>query len=416
MYRYESSLVKQKGFSGRWVDHDLRDESLSRLLDKYQVVYLILSHGALDHVVSLNLKDAVPLIAKYDENITVSQWLLSNGDGALPTSDSIPQSKTSTVLYNDLYNAGYSAEIIHRLAPFESEIADEEKYDIRLTRPKTDYQEFYHHCLVTVNGFIHRTDYDKNGIYVRNGALSCRVSNEHHLGGISFKSIGKLDFIKIDKENIYGKPNVPLYEAAYVETELDLTGKIPLLVLGGYLHLLDNSYAVTSGNTMKVSVKRTPFIDRFYASRKHMSLQTMEDLCNKDSRNEDHFVYEDLISDDVIREYLSLDNSFIILVATDNLFIESHKLEYPHLPGRYYAYQKPQWPLMTELGRMPAYVADQEATGTWVISVYDNLFENMRYRSHEYEGELSLDGARESSKPYHYAPGYLLEIGSDVTT
>lgn len=416
MYKYESSLVKRKGFSGRWIDIDLRELPIARLFDEYQTVFLILSHQTLPSLVSLDLKDVDWLIAKYDDALTVAQWLVTIGNQSLPTRDYIPQSKTATVFYNDLYSAGYKVEITHRLEPFESKTSDDEKDDIRLTRYGTDYRDVYNHCLITVNGLIHRTDYDKDGVYVRYGARSSRVANEHHLGGISFKNIGKLDFIKINPDDVYSRPETPLYSTAMIQLPEDIGSRIPLLVIGGYLHILDDSYAVTSERSIRVSLDRIPYIDRFYASRKLMSLRSIEDLCERDSRNEDHFLYADLIKDDVIRTYLTLDNSFIVLLEADNLFVEKHNLEDPHLPGRYYAYQKPQWPLMTELGRMPAYVADREATGTWVISVYDNLFENMRYRSHEYEGELSLDGARESSKPYHYAPGFLLEIGSDVTT
>lgn len=416
MYKYESSLVKRKGFNGRWIDVDLRDLPVSRLFDEYQTVFLILSHVTLPRHVSLDLKDVDWLIAKYDDTLTVSQWLFNIGDQALPTRDYIPQSKTVTVFYNDLYNAGYKADLVHRLEPFESETSDDEKVDIRLTRYGSDYQDFYNHCLVTVNGLIHRTDYDRDGIYIRNGAQSSRIANEHHLGGISFRNIGKLEFIKISTDDLYGRQETSLYSTTMVRLPVDIGNRIPLLVLGGYLHILDDSYAITGDRSIRISINRTPYIDRFYASRKLMSMRSVEDLCERDSRNEDHFVYNDLIKDETIRAYLTMDNSFIVLLEADNLFVEKHKLEDPHLPGRYYAYQKPQWPLMTELGRMPAYVADREATGTWVISVYDNLFENMRYRHHEYEGELSLDGARESAHPYHYAPGYLLEIGSDVTT
>lgn len=415
MYKYESSLVKRKGFTGRWIDVDLRELPVSRLFDEYQTVFLILSHQTLPNLVSLNLKDVDWLISKYDDTLTVSQWLSTIGDQSLPTRDYIPQSKTETVFYNDLYSAGYKVEITHRLEPFESKTSDDEKHDIRLTRYGTDYQDVYNHCLITVNGLIHRTDYDRNGVYVRNGAQSSRIANEHHLGGISFRNIGKLTFIKINPEDIYSRPETPLYNTAMVRLPENIGERIPLLVMGGYLHILDDSYAVTGERSIRISVDRTPYIDRFYASRKLMSLSSLEDLCERDSRNEDHFVYADLIKDEVMRAYLTMDNSFIVLLEADNLFVEKHKLEDPHLPGRYYAYQKPQWPLMTELGRLPAYVADQEETKTWVISLYDNLFEAMRYRHHEYEGELSLDGARESAHPYHYAPGYLLEIGSDVT-
>lgn len=392
---------------------DLKNTPVISLINDYQDVYLVLTHPSLPHRVSLRMRDASKFLIAVTDTTTVDQWLISLDSTTLPTTNYIPMVNTKSAIYNDIYNAGYKVELSHRTAHHDAELPDADKTDIRLTRPDTDYGLFYQSCLVTVNGLIHRTDYNEYGVYVLDAATAVRKCNEHHLGAISFHDIGKLELIQVNTNNLRGRDGVSLYECAYIDLPVDLGNRIPVLVLGGYLQVLDNSYSMVSDRTIKVSVKATPYIDRFFASRKAMDVSAMETLCNRDSRNDSHFVYDDLISDEVIRAYLTLNNTFLVLVDTDNLYTEYHTLEQTQLPGRYYSYRKPKWPLVTTLGSLPAYVADKEVD-RWVVMVYENLQETRRYQTHEYRLELSLDDSKETVKPYYYAPGYLLEIGSDV--
>lgn len=414
MYTYLKSFVKEKGISGRWLEPDAANNPVISLLEQYEKVFLVLENPSFIEPETLDLKAYSPNLRIVGESTTITEWLASVGNGYLPTVKEEMGKVVNTVKFNDLYSAGYKISLIARRDAEDSTVSDDEKTDILLTRPETDYGFFYHHCLVTVNGLIHRTDYGDKGIYVRDGAKSSRIRNEHHLGGLSFASIGELEYIKITSENIYKRPGAALYEVAMVELPEEIGNRVPVLVLGGYLHILDGSYTVTGDRSMQISLRKTPFIDRFYSARNLMDMSPVENVCNRDNRNKGHFVYEDLIADQAIEAFLTLDNSFIVLVNTDNLRTNLHKLEYPHLPGRYYSYEKPNWPLMTELGRLPSYLATYESTGTWVISVCDNLYENRRYFNHEYESEFSLDGSLESAKRYRYAPGFLLEISSDV--
>lgn len=413
MYTYVSSVVKNKGSAGRWIEVDLSNEKILSLFQTYQTVYLILSNPSLSHDVSLNIADASPLINLYPTDITVKDWLVAIGNLTLPTTDYIPRTNTKKVLYNDLYNAGYKVQLVHRQAAVDSQLPDSEKQDALVTRPLTDYQKFYESCLVTVNGFVHMTDYGTDGVRILDAGRTNWISNEHHIGVMSFREIGKLTHIPITEDMVHCQPESKLYDGAFIQLPEDIGDRVPLLVVGGYLQILDDSYFVAGERSICVKMKKLAYIDRFFSSRKYIDMSSVEALCTRDTRNPDHFAYKELVSDPVLKKYLTLSQSFVVLVDTDNLFVELHKLEYTRLPGRYYAYQQPRWPLMTELGRLPAYVADREED-TWVVSLFDNLTEQRRYHSYEYQSELSLDGARITSMPYIYSPGYLLEIGSDV--
>lgn len=415
VYQLTKAIVRRKNSKGRWVEEDLSATPVATLFNTYTDVYLILSHPSLDHLVSLNLVDVINEVAGLLDTVTVTQWLSTLGDTALPTQDGIPTVTTKQVKYNDVFGAGYKADLVFAEGSFDTEIPDSERDDVMLTRPNTDYELFYKNCLVTMNGLIHRTDFDKNGVYVKGAGKSFRVSNQNHLGLLSFREIGELDFVTITPDMVYNPhPNGKLSEAAYLKMPKSMDGKIVMLVLGGYLHVLDSYFYANGDYSIRIDTANLPWLQRFYAMKKLIDVSPMTDLYDKNPNNPDHLSVEQFFSDDSIKAFLSLSQSFVVLLDADNLYVEKHKLEYTKLPGRYYARSRPDWPLQTELGRLPEYIAIPESD-IWVLAVQDNFSTRYRFESYGWQADKSVDSSRDSVWPVFFAQGHLLEIGSDIT-
>jgi hypothetical protein len=135
-------------------------------------------------------------------------------------------------------------------------------------------------------------------------------------------------------------------------------------------------------------------------------------------RNEDHGDALDLNqanSDASITAYMSLPQSFIILLDAKNFYYERHALERTGLPGRYYSYELPKFPMQLENGLLPAYVAMPES-GMYSLAIYENLIRNFQHDTKKPADDMYFNGARKSSNLGHYASAYLLEMGTEFLT
>jgi ribosomal protein S11 len=413
VYRCVKSLVRVNNSDNRWSERSLNDEPVATLFNVYREVLLVLTHTSHSDLVTLNLKDVVTMLSGIDDTITVSQWLTSLGNQSLPTTPGGPVIESKTVKYRDAFKAGYKGELVFSEGNPFNDVPDSDKDDILLTKKGVDYATFHKNCLVTVNGMVHRTDYDHNGIYVKDGGISFRKANENHIGILNFKEVGSLDFISITEDMLYNPhQNGEFKNAVYLKLPKSIGNKIVMVVLGGYLHLIDSYYHCINEHAIKLDFANLPLLPRFYESRKLIDLSAMEKHHEKSSNNDTHVVLSDLLKNESISAYLTLSQSFVVLVDCDNLYLEKHKLGYSHLPGRYFSSQEPVWPARTELGRLPEYVAIPESS-IWTIAVQDNFSTRYMYESFGYESGVTVDGARVSRDPVFYAQGHLLEIGTD---
>lgn len=413
MYRYENALARIGNSASRWSEVSLADTPIATIFNFYREVLLVLSNDVLDNLVTLNLIDAVDRFSGADGSVTVSQWLSDLADESLPTTDMVPEVVTATVKYNDVYEAGYKANLAFADGNPFSDVPDSEKEDILLTKPNLDYATFHRNCLVTVNGLIHRTDYDVNGIYVKDAGISFRRANDNHLGILSFKDVGEIECITITPEMLYNPhPSGKFKDSVYVKLPQPTNEKIVMLVLGGYLHLIDSYFHCINDQVIKIDTANLPLLHRFYESRKLISLDTMEEHHDKSINNPTQIALSELFSDESIAAYLTLSQSFVIILDAPSLYLEKHKLGYGHLPGRYFTHQKPIWPIRTELGRLPEYIAIPE-TDIWTIAVQDNFSTRYLFETANYETWHSVDASRVSNKPVYYAQGHFLEIGTD---
>lgn len=413
MYRYVKALVRDGRSANRWREEALVNTPIATIFNLYREVLLVVTHDALSQQVTVNLKDVAAQFSGVDSALTVSQWLAGLDGESLPTVDGVPSVKSYTAKYRDAFEAGYKANLIYAEGSPLTDVPDSEKDDILLSKDGLDYSSFYVNCLVTVNGMVHRTDYDERGIHVKRGGESFRLANENHLGIISFKDIGKLTTVSITDEMIYNPhPNGKLHSAAYIKLPEDIGNRMVALVIGGYLHLVDSYYHCINDRVVKIDTAKLPLLPRFYESGKLINLDAMREHHDRNVSNPDHVALEDLFSDDSIRAYLTLSQSFVVLIETDNLYVEKHKLGYSHLPGRYHTHLAPQWPARTELGRLPEYIAIDEQD-LWSIAIQDNFSTRYLFETTDYENMHSVDSARISNGPVFYAQGHFLEIGTD---
>jgi hypothetical protein len=416
MYTCDKALLKQRGDNSRVLEAVVNTVKVRSILDENSIAILVLSHVDVDHQMSLDLTTVTDLIYGLRDDITVDEWLQVLGDTALPTVDTVPTRTAAVAKCNDLFIAGYHATKVHPGASVDSDFPDEELTDILVTKTDVDYQLFYDHCLVTVNGLLHLTDASTAGVTIIDGGRTVNYSNKHEISIISFRDIGKVACYPIKSENVYKRGGTALKNGFNINLPgVDLNNKVIMVSLGGYLHFANHCYKMIGDNTINIEWYKLLFEERYFNSDSLIDLDAFNKTLVRNPNHGDTLDMFQAMSDESIMAYLTLSQTFIITLDASNFYFERHPLERTGLFGRYYTYERPDFPLQLESGLLPAYVAVPE-TEAYVIAIPDNYVRRYVSETKKPSDDGYFSGALYSSHPTREGDGYLLELGTEFLT
>lgn len=410
MYEYHYALVKHKLPDVRYEQIDLREVAVKSLLQQYAEVFLVLSHPSLETKVTLDLRDAGGFLVSVLEEVTVGQWLIDNGSTTLPTQAGEPKVTQSAALARDAWQAGYKVDLcVAKGSPF-NDATDYDKTDLWLTREDTDYVDVQRHCLATVNGLVHRLDGDSDGVYIKDGGVTFRKTQDARVGLISFKTVGRVHTASITPEMVYQpNPTKPYADQFYLNLPFDTSDKVLGIVIGGYLHLATKDLKVTGPNSLRVDMNRIPFLERYMESRYVIDQTALERFHDVSPTNPTDYDLQGFLSNECILELLGLSQSFVVAIEVDHLITDVIQTSRTHLPGRFYFEgETPLWPLRTQLGALPAYIKEEEA-GVWVLRIDNNLHQHRLMDTYNYRWHPKVDEKRISAQPATFHRGELIK-------
>lgn len=414
MYTLVSAIAKSRSGGRRWTEVSIGDVGLNELFSTYSKIIATLNNNFLTGPVSLDL-DTIK--AEYSgRTITFSQFLTQNGNKALQTTEGATAINTKTALYSNAFRSGYSVDLVSPDAGADTPLPRSDRPWLSLTRPNTDYQEFVDHCLVNVNGFYHFVDGGAGGIFVQDGGKTCDYSKENNIGILSFLNVGPITCLKITDDMIYKQNiNQKLGERVRLDLGMDISNKVVMLVLGGYLHVYDpKTFWRINDTCMVIDMGRLPLIDRFYESWKTIDLSSLN--LDFNSNNPSQFAVEQFYSDDVIRAYLKLSQSFVVILDTPDIFVERSYVEVTTLPDIFVASEPPKWPLVVGYGKHTNYW--QTGSGPWdprwTIYSRNTLKKNYLYHTTDARDEISVSAELDPAKIANHSKAFFLKIGRDV--
>jgi hypothetical protein len=411
MYQYQSALVLGRLPYAQWQAIDAASLHLLDLFTQYRRCILTLTNTVFDGEVYIDLE---PLRSEFSTyNGTLADWFISIGNRALPTIAKLPKSKVGYVQYKDAFQAGYRVDttIIGRKDISISEL--ESRDDLIVTRESTPtvYDQLYSKCLFTVNGYFHPTDYDDDGLYVKDGGRSFRRSRNNQLGIHSFANIGKVTTIPITMEQIHtSDPDTALVKKAYLTIPQATPNQSVLLSIGGYLVLPDPQvFWQISDHQYGLSLEHLPYLARYFESVVNLDLSSLP--LSVSPIHPERVSATELFSDPVVTAYLTLSQSFWIVVDTPHLFFVRRGIETPALPGMFISHSRPIYPLIIGQGKIGEYWSTLE-DGRWSLTV-----QNSFYRHHIFDtvraGELTtVTSGLTPMQPFDHSRGWLLEIGA----
>lgn len=416
MYTCLRGIIRQRGENQRLIEATVGDRAVRTLVAENSYVFLVLSHPALDHEVGIDLATVEDMVYKLYPTVTVDQWLSSLGSTSLPTTDVIPKKTAAVVRYNNALVAGYNVQKIHPLSGDGNDQPDINLTDLRFTRADTDYKLFAEHALVTVNGLFHLSDGSARGVQVTDGGRSVRYANRNQIGIWSFLEVGKVKCYPITDEMIIPRAaDTPLKHGFTINLPgEDLTKKAVLVSVGGVLHFLNHHFKVTGDHSVMMEWWKVDFFHLYFLIKDLIDLKDFNLLMPLPTNKPDYLDMDLAMTDEAIRAFMKLSQTFVITVEAENFYVNRHPLEATKLPGRFLTYTRPVYPLQLENGLVPEYIAIAEQGGTYVLAIEDNMVDRYHEDTRPAGDSTFYTGQRISQFPHYYGAGYLLEMGREI--
>lgn len=403
MYQLISAQGIAAEFDGQYYDIDIANMTMMNIFKTYTNVIAILNRLSDNKEVALDLYK-LPVGVRFLTQ-TFTQYLVSNGNRALPTED-IPEITYQYAKFYDMWEWDFSVKLIARGIHPDYVVEEDQKVDALLSKPNVNYEDVCNNFLFTVNGFIHRADFLPEGILLYDANVSRRLANNTHLGGVDFSALGGIECLSITQDMIYRRNlNQPYVQAVYLKIPKSVVGTVPALVLGGYLHVLDDMYRMVSDTVMKIDFSRYPWIMRYFTLRNQIDLESL----GIEAELNGTYNIDAMTSDAVIEKLLLLSQSFIVLIKTTELRRGTVSLHHNSLPGVYETSMKPFAPMIIDDGRLTEYMVSTEH-GKYALRVEHYLTDNRVLETTQYLTNAQTAPLNVSERPKQIADAFFLML------
>lgn len=369
MYIIKRAVGIREEFGGKYHPISITDIPLYQLFQDYLSVLVELVHTSDNKTYTLdmaNLDNEIKAVP-----ISFAQWLSVNQNVALPTTDGPLKISYKYLNFWDAWLYDFSIEKVNRAYHPTMDLPEDMLPDLLLTKEGADYWNIGKYCLYTVNGYIHRGDGNDSGVIIFNGAESAHIYGNNNVGLIDFQHLGEIETIPITEDMLHSRKDTTLREGVYIKLPKSIAGYTPMLVLGGFLHALDKSVTVVSDTVLKFDMLNYSLEARYDLMKKGINTESLADVTNVPGSID----VLRLWSDDFIKSLFLLPQSFIVFVHTDKLERDFLQLEQTGLPGVYYSYAKPNYPIILGNGRLAEYRKELQH-GIYAINVDGYLLNN----------------------------------------
>jgi hypothetical protein len=411
MYQFVSALAKTGAAGSRWRSVNLSAMVMSDIFGLYESIYVVLTNPLYTGQQSLDLN----LIRSATEasGLTFNDYLTSLGDESLPTTTTVYSVTTKYAKYRNARRANYTIEPISPLGSIGSSILVQDRDWLSVTRADTDINLLFESALFTVNGFIHRSDSDGQRIYIEDGMKSARIADRTQLGITSFRELGSLEFVNITADMVHRRyPDTPMSSRMYIDVGQHHAGT-PMLVLGGYLHVLDpNVFSRVSDTIFVINFQNFPLRDRYFESLDRIDLTPLG--LDHNEQNPRRIDDAELHSDAVLTKYATLSQSFLVFLSNEDLFLRRDAMRRTLIPNNYIAYKEPQYPMIGGVGRLLDYWSQKAPfEDRWAISLDDGIRNNYEFNTTLAQNIVCIDDGRTPEDPVEWSRTQWLMMGAD---
>jgi len=383
MYAYQSAWVREHN-KGQYEQTNIQDTSLTEVFLKYDHIYVYLTNTyAPDTVLGLDLTTLRSELMLMSE--TLAEYLASLGNAALPTDTPPLERKVTSVTYQDARRGGCYLQRIYQHAHPDSEYPLDDKRNLLIQSPDDDdnYVLFHQDHLVTLGGYIHRTEHTAHGVLVPHAVETLEQSGVDTVGLMSFAQQGGVQQIHLGPDDIHPDGNGnPLGKRFAIDFEEPIGHKSVGVVMLGRLILDPRILRKFNDRRILVDVERLDLETLYQHARRDIPLG---DLPIEPVRGQpDVVLIAQLRSDENIRAIMALPQSMVVVFDAERLVETFLPLSNSGVSGRAYSDQLPTEPVIGAQGLYVDYWV-QNDWGRYVLNFPEQWVR--RYFHDTYDGQ-----------------------------
>jgi len=407
MYRYIQATAVEVGAPGAWNPVNLADLTLAEIFTNYTGALAEIEVVELQRRYSLNLWDLNTNLRFLP--IKFGEWLTSIGNQTIPLSDDLPANDRVYATYRDVWNYGFQVQGYNRNIAVEQELTLDQVIDAIVTKSDVDYTTADKYVLFLVNGLVHNSVAIPDGFVIEDAGRSLQASKENRVGILNFEKIGQIERFAITADMLIPPTDdLPYTDSVYLKLSgIDTTNKTVGIVIGGYLHLLDNAYDQVGSNLLKLNMRDYPIVERYWILKQSTDVSSIK-LTSFNNRK-DKLDFTELTTTENIAALLTLSQSFVFTIDATDVGVERLMVHQAELAGRYMAYSKPMYPMISDTGRLINYTW-YAAKHDYVVRTSDYFFTNYMRRTTEFRKQKYVTNHRYVHKPTNYQDAFWLQI------
>lgn len=319
-------------------------------------------------------------------NITFNSWLGTLGVSPIPASTTAPsyiQPVKVAVTYQDTWATGYYLNRIHPTIPDATNLPVASLTDGLVT---SDYganvTALSTYGLFHVNGYLHRSFPNGTGVQLVGAGATTEVSGKNTSGILNFTSIGALTQIAITPDKVSLEPGLTYNNSAIINLNTDLTNKTLMMSIGGVLHTEQDVLLVLnrSQGIVKIRTGKMDFMERMVYQLDKIDLSSLGIMTGFSTSQTEIMSVPALTAPETIFKYLTLPQTFAIIIDNPNVFVEWTYPQNSGVWGRYTSQEDPVTPMIDVRGRFIPYIRKAEGRVISYITT-DDEYRNFIYRT-----------------------------------
>lgn len=417
MYTFIKAIAVRHGLNEKYAEVNIDNVPANTLMSTYRQIYAVLSQLTVTEQMTVDLQTVSAELQVF--NGTISEYLTSIGNRALDTIIGIPVIKRNSAIFSDAYQADFDLEPTDLTMGTGVILAEEDRPDIAITRDEGidifDYLSLYKKVIVNVNGFYHRSAADSRALYVVGGNQTVRRSGQNHVGLLSFGTISDIEILDINNDQLLFDFHRESTDVEYCHIKFPsgtLTNKTPVLILGGYMLMIDGENLFsTTDDVLTFDPRKYPMMERYFESKDHLdysnfpidTLPIMPEWVLLKSFKQEAFY----------RQLMTMSQSFIVLIDNQHITTERIYPELQTVPHTFMTYERPKYPLVVCEGKHEVYW-NQYEDKSWVLTCGNTYKRNYSFQTTSTGDLIGVDDSLILGDAGRYSPGYFLKITSET--
>lgn len=410
MYIFQSSFLKQTN-TGGYRNIDITNQKLGYILNSYTDGYITLTHSQLRGTFYLTIENLRKAEVPFYFDQTFLNWLNIIYNLELPVIKEEPKYKTGTVLYSDAFKAGFSVNCIARNMEPNDNVPRSDQIDLFIDKSMPQKNKLFNSVLTTVSGFLHRNTPHSTGLAILGGGKTFMNTQLNTVGVLSFANCCRVQQLSIEEDMIEAYDiTSPLIKRCLIKTNQPIINKKVLLSLGGYfIHDAEVIKLINpEAGLVLINTEKLDFLKLILGSVGQIDLDSLGIFSDDRIVNYNKVRVEDVQSDNTIKRYLTLEQSFLILLECDDISFDYIPTVTTGLPSVYEYHKEPTYPLISSLNKLPEYWKYQEEE-SWVIKTTDDITKRYIYKTNIDVDNVFVNSMSATFDWYHDKP-YLLKM------